>query len=99
MQSAQHGDRTGGVPPLTRNYWSSLLFIDPLLLVMPRAGLILCVAVIVTDVAHNSWFALHQPIRMELYLSQIVFLLFVVFAVRTAWRGAVSHGAMPRGID
>lgn len=93
----------GGVAPLTRLYWSSLLFIDPLsallLLVMPRAGLILCVAVIVTDVAHNSWFALHQPIRMELYLSQLVFLLFVAFTARTAWRGATSRRVMSRIID
>jgi hypothetical protein len=89
MQAAQHGDRIGGVAPLTRICSSSLLFIDPLtallLLVMPRAGLILCVAVVVTDVAHNFWFALHRSIRMELYLSQIVFLLFVVFTVRMAW--------------
>lgn len=49
----------------------------------PEGRLILCVAVIVTDVAHNSWFALHYPIRMDLYLSQTVFLLFVAFTVRT----------------
>lgn len=54
---------------------------------------------IVTDVAHNSRFALHQPIRMELYLSQIVFLLFVAFTVRTAWRGAMNRRAVPRVID
>ena len=93
----------GGVAPLTRIYWSSLLFIEPLtallLLVMPRAGLLLCVAVTVTDVAHNSCFALHQPIRMEPYLSQIVFLLFVAFTVRTAWRGAMSRCAVSRVID
>ena len=84
----------GGAAPLTRIYWTSLLFIDPLtallLLVAPATGLILCVAVIATDVAHNSWFALHHPVRMDLYLSQIVFLLFVVTTVRTAWRGATS---------
>ncbi|WCM18824.1 hypothetical protein NDK50_15470 [Paraburkholderia bryophila] len=83
----------GGAAPLTRVYWTSLLFVDPLtallLLVSPVVGLILCVAVIVTDVAHNSWFALHHPIRMDLYLSQIVFLLFVLSTFRTAWRGAV----------
>jgi hypothetical protein len=93
----------GGAAPFTRLYWTSLLFIDPLtalfLLVRPRAGLILCVAVIVTDVAHNSWFALHHPIRMDLYLSQIVFLLFVAFTVRTAWRGAASRRAVLSVID
>src|SRR5471032_3224829 len=85
----------GGAAPFTRIYWTSLLFIDPLtallLMVMPRVGLILCVAVIVTDVAHNSWFALHHPVRMDLYLSQIAFLLFVAFTVRTAWRGATNR--------
>ncbi|MFL9983799.1 hypothetical protein [Paraburkholderia sediminicola] len=65
----------------------------------PTAGLILCVAVIVTDVVHNSWFALHHPIRMDLYLSQIAFLLFVAFTVRTAWRGAASRTAAQRAAD
>jgi xanthine/uracil permease len=70
-----------------------------LLLIAPAAGLILCVAVIVTDVAHNSWFALHHPIRMDLYLSQIVFLLFVAFTVRTAGRGAVNRRTALHVID
>lgn len=87
----------GGAALGTRIYWTSLLFIDPLtallLLLSPRAGLILCAAVIATDVAHNSWFALHHPIRMDLYLSQIVFLLFVAFSVRTAWRGVALRRA------
>jgi xanthine/uracil permease len=78
---------------LTRQQFSLLL------LVAPAAGLILCVAVIVTDVAHNSWFALHHPIRMDLYLSQIVSLLFVAFTVRTAWRGAVNRCAALHVID
>ena len=93
----------GGAAPLTQIYWTSLLFIDPLtvllLLLSPRAGLILCVAVIFTDVVHNSWFALHYPIRLDLYVSQIAFLLFVAFTVRTAWRGAASRAAAPRAAD
>ncbi|HZZ01509.1 hypothetical protein, partial [Paraburkholderia sp.] len=93
----------GGVAPLSRIYWTSLLFIDPLaallLMLSPRAGLILCVAVIATDVVHNSWFAMHYPIRVDLYLSQIVFLLFVAFTVRTAWRGATSRSTALRAAD
>lgn len=93
----------GGAAPLTQIYWTSLLFIDPLtvllLLLSPAAGLILCVAVIVTDVVHNSWFALHHPIRMDLYLSQIAFLLFVATTVRIAWRGAASRPATRRAVD
>jgi hypothetical protein len=90
----------GNAALFTRIYWTSLLFIDPvtalLLLVSPAIGLLLCIAVIVTDVAHNSWFALHHPIRMDLYLSQIVFLLFVAFTVRMAWRGATGRCASLR---
>lgn len=93
----------GGVAQLTRIYWTSLTFIDPLavllLLVVPRVGLIVCVAVIVTDVAHNSWFALHNPIRLDLYLSQIAFLLFVACTVRTAWRGAAVRREVLRAIN
>ena len=93
----------GGAAPLTQIYWTSLLFIDPLtallLLLLPGAGLILCVAVIVTDVVHNSWFVLHHPIRMDLYLSQIVFLLFVAFTVRTAWRGRARRPGALRAVD
>jgi hypothetical protein len=67
---------------------------------MPRASnAALCVAVIVTDVVHNSWFALRHPIRMDLYLSQTVFLLFVAFTVRTAWQGIASRVAAPRAVD
>ncbi|HEX7911052.1 MAG TPA: hypothetical protein VF534_23590 [Paraburkholderia sp.] len=93
----------GGVAPLTRIFWTALLFIDPLavllLLVVPRVGLMVCVAVIVTDVAHNSWFALHNPIRMDLYLAQIAFLLFVACTVRAAWRGAVARREVLRVVN
>ncbi|HEX3634657.1 MAG TPA: hypothetical protein VHV99_04065 [Paraburkholderia sp.] len=81
----------GGAAPLTRIHWTSLLCIDPLTALLlpwrPEAGPILCVAVIVSDVVHNSWFALHHPIRMDLYLSQVVFLLFVACTVRTSGKG------------
>jgi hypothetical protein len=53
----------------------------------PHVGLIACVSIIVTDVLHNTWYVLHNPARMDLYLSQIAFPLFVAFTVRTAWKG------------
>lgn len=93
----------GGAAPLTRIYWTALLFIDPLsawlLLAKPDVELILCVAVIVTDVVHNTWFALHHPIQLGLYVSQIVFLLFVVSTVRTAWQGAAAARSALRVTD
>ena len=49
----------GGVPMLTRVFWASLAFLDPLaallLLVRPRIGLSLTLAIITSDVVHNTW--------------------------------------------
>ena len=96
MQARQY-DEVTVLRATSSHILTFLLFIDPLtallLLVTPAAGLLLCVAVIVTDVAHNPWFALHHAIRTDLYLSQIVFLLFVTFTVGTAWRGATIRCA------
>jgi hypothetical protein len=53
-----------GFPIGVRLYWASLTFLDPaaaiLLFVRPRAGLVLCAAIIATDVLNNSWVAYHR---------------------------------------
>jgi hypothetical protein len=53
-----------GYPVGVRLYWASLVFLDPaaaiLLFVRPRAGLVLCAAIIATDVLNNSWVAYHR---------------------------------------
>jgi hypothetical protein len=53
-----------GYPVGVRLYWASLAFLDPaaaiLLFVRPRAGLVLCAAIIATDVLNNSWVAYHR---------------------------------------
>ena len=53
------------LPIATALYWSSLTFFDPLaaalLFVRPRAGIVLTIAIIASDVAHNSWFAATNP--------------------------------------
>jgi len=87
----------GGAAMVTRIYWTALLSLDPLaavlLLAQPRMGLIACASIIVTDVIHNSWYARHHPVRMDFYLSQIVFLLFVAVTIRMAWKGIPSPPA------
>jgi hypothetical protein len=80
-----------GYPLFVRLYWALLTFLDllaaVLLLVRPRAGLILCVGIIVTDVLNNSWVQYHGS-RVDInYILQVVFLVFVSATVRTAWRG------------
>src|SRR5688572_29587992 len=48
-----------GYPLFSRLYWSALTLLDPLaavmLFVLPRAGLLLAAAIIVSNVTHNSW--------------------------------------------
>jgi hypothetical protein len=82
-----------GYPLLVRLYWASLTFLDPLaavlLFVRPRHGLILCVAIIVTDVLNNSWVLYHFHSSSVLNLGpEIAFLIFVLSTVRYANRNS-----------
>jgi hypothetical protein len=65
----RYGILLGGLEPLgypraVRLFWASLTFLDPLaallLLARPRAGLVLCVAIMVADVLNNGWVRLHH---------------------------------------
>ncbi len=91
----RHGIRWdyGGALLFTRVYWTSLTFLDPLaavfLFVRPRFGLGLTVAIIVSDVLHNTLVGV--PSRDPRYLSQVAFALFVIFTVHVAWRGVPSE--------
>ena len=94
----QHGlfwDYGGAVPQLTRAYWTSLIFLDPLaailLLAYPRIGLVAALAIISTDVLHNLWFFEHYHIRLNwMVWAQFAFLIFVIATFPTAWRGSNS---------
>jgi hypothetical protein len=96
----QHGWRWdyGGVPQLTRIYWTSLTFLDPLaallMLVRPRIGLCATVAIIVTDVAHNLWFfeRHHVPLNWMI-ASQCAFLVFVLVIFPQLWRRLNPQGS------
>ncbi len=83
----------GGAHLLTRIYWTSLTFFDPLaallLFLRPHAGLVLTVAIITSDVLHNTLVGV--PSLNAMYLSQVVFLLFVASTIYVAWRGVSSE--------
>lgn len=88
-----------GAPAFSRVYWTSLTVLDPvaalLLFLKPRTGLVLTVAIITTDVAHNTWLMLRSSTPDWLnwmYLLQVLFLLLVLATVRAAWRG--THGVV-----
>ena len=79
----------GGLPLFVSTFWTALTFIDALavvlLLAKPRYGLGLTVAIIVSDVAVNSWVGMEYGIDAAAFAAQVVFLLFVRFTVRGAW--------------
>jgi hypothetical protein len=86
---------TEGFPLASRLFWSSLTLLDPLavllLFIRPRVGLVLTTAIIVSDVAHNSWIVYRTGGTSDpKYWAQIGFLVFVLATVRIAWRGASS---------
>lgn len=87
----------GGAPLFTCIYWTSLTFLDPLalglLFVRPPIGLVLTAVIISSDVLHNTWIWIHyrQPLN-SMYISQVIFLVFVASTFRIAWRNP------PRGI-
>jgi hypothetical protein len=86
----------GGVSRLSAAYWTALTFLDPLaavlLLVRPRAGLVVTLAIMVTDVAHNGGLTLAHGGGLAAWLgnpnllAQTVFLVFVVVTAPFAWR-------------
>jgi hypothetical protein len=81
----------GGVPLVPSVFWTSLTFLDPLavllLFVRPRPGVALTVAIIVTDVIHNTWLNQYLGVRPGVeYAAQVAFLVFVLATAKTAWR-------------
>ena len=82
-----------GAHVFTRIYWTSLTLFDPLaallLFVRPHVGLFLTVAIITSDVLHNTLVGVSP--RNPMYLSQLAFLLFVASTVYVAWRGVSSE--------
>jgi glucose dehydrogenase len=83
----------GGVPIATRIYWTSLTVLDPLAAILlfarPRVGLLFTLAIITTDVAHNTWM-MQQSTAPNwwnwMYVLQVIFLVFVLLSIPFAWR-------------
>jgi hypothetical protein len=98
-----HGWLPAHLPTATALYWTSLAVFDPLavvlLFVRPRIGIVLTLAIIVSNVAHNLWFVAAHPLRgfvadvgsSPFMLSQIAFLLFVAATAPIAWKGAATR--------
>lgn len=79
----------------SRVFWGVLTFLDPLaallLLIRPRMGIGLTVAIMMADVAHNSWYvALNHQWLETFYLSQVAFLVLVLIVSPLVWKRTVS---------
>jgi hypothetical protein len=90
----------GGVPLATQVFWTSLTFVDPaaivLLVLRPAAGVWLTLAIILSDVVHNTWFGLaHGMTANWMYYSQLAFLAFVLLTIRIVLRASLSGGVAP----
>ncbi|MGI4856072.1 MAG: hypothetical protein ACRYHA_03945 [Janthinobacterium lividum] len=80
----------------SKMYWASLTVLDPLaaclLYLKPRAGIWLTIAIIVSDVVHNTYYVAMSHHWFELfYLSQVVFLVLVVGLAPLAARPFVTN--------
>ncbi|WP_248795576.1 hypothetical protein [Pseudomonas sp. MWU13-2105] len=80
----------------SRGFWGALTVLDPLaallLFIKPRAGIVLTAAIIVADVAHNTYYvALNRQWLASFYLSQVAFLIMVTLLSPMVWRVASSH--------
>lgn len=84
----------GGMPLAVRIFWTALTALDPLaivlLLTLPRAGLLLTAAIMLSDVAVNCWVAAHYGADWYALGAQSLFLLFVLATGSVAWRGLPS---------
>lgn len=82
----------------SRVFWGALTFFDPLAVVLlfmkPRMGIILTAAIILADVAHNTYYvALKQQWLEPFYLSQVAFLIAVFLLSPIVWRHTIRRVA------
>jgi hypothetical protein len=81
-------------------YWALLTILDPLaavlLFVKPRTGIWLTVAIIVSDVIHNTYYvATNDQWLAPFYLAQVAFLVIVLGLAPVAARAAASRPQAP----
>jgi hypothetical protein len=89
-----------GIALTSRAYWDVLTILDPLavvlLFVKPRAGIWLTVAIIVSDVMHNTYYvATYHQWLAPFYLAQVGFLVIVLGLAPVAARAVPSRRQAP----
>jgi hypothetical protein len=64
-------------------------------MVKPRAGLAATVAIIVIDIAANTFAGLSYGVDWPSFAAQFTFMVFVLSTVRPAWRALAGVGNPP----
>lgn len=82
----------------------ALTLLDPLaallLFIKPRAGILLTAAIMLVDVAHNTYYvAMKQQWLESFYLSQVAFLVVVFLLAPIAWRCSVREPALTTAVQ
>lgn len=82
----------GGLPVFVCVFWTALTFVDALAIILlmtkPILGLGLTTAIIVCDVVINAWVGMKYGIDVVAFSAQVLFLIFVISTVKTAWRSS-----------
>lgn len=84
----------------SRLYWAMLTILDPLaavlLFIKPRTGIRLTIAIMVSDVIHNTYYvAANDQWLAPFYLAQVGFLVVVLGLAPVAARAGPSRGHAP----
>lgn len=91
--------RNEGVPIASAIFWNSLTILDPLAIalffVRPRFGVVLTLAIMVADVAHNVWAIAALDVMVWPVVAQALFLIFVLATAHLIWRDAASPAVDP----
>jgi hypothetical protein len=88
------------VPVASIVFWDSLTILDPLAAVLlflrPRIGVVLTLAIMLSDVAHNVWAITAFQAMVWPVVAQALFLIFVLATASLVWRGAPALRTRPR---
>ncbi|WP_293901188.1 hypothetical protein [Phenylobacterium sp.] len=80
------------VPLASVIFWNSLTVLDPLAAVLlflrPRLGVVLTLAIMVSDVGHNIWAIAAFDAMVWPVAAQALFLIFVLATAPLIWRDA-----------
>ena len=88
----KNGGNYNSIPLASAIFWNSLTILDPLaaalLYLRPRVGVTATMAIMISDVAHNTWVVATFGGIVWMVVAQAAFLLLVLASAHLIWRAA-----------